>query len=67
MYKELYATLKGLVNSVDNIFKDYTKTLSKSLIWIHFQNPQIGINTRFENSQTYKNSLDLTKIGHQLQ
>jgi hypothetical protein len=32
MYKELYATLKGLVNSVDNIFKDYTKTLSKSLI-----------------------------------
>jgi hypothetical protein len=37
------------------------------LIWIHFQNPQIGINTRFENSQTYKNSLDLTKIGHQLQ
>jgi len=27
-----YATLNGLVNGVDGIFKDYTKTLSKSLI-----------------------------------
>jgi hypothetical protein len=32
MYKELYATINGLVNSVADIFKDYTKTLSKSLI-----------------------------------
>jgi hypothetical protein len=31
------------------------------LIWIHFQNPQIGINTRFENSQTYKEFLRLDK------
>jgi hypothetical protein len=27
-----YATLNGLVNGVYGIFKDYTKTLSKSLI-----------------------------------
>jgi hypothetical protein len=32
MYMELYATLNGLVNSVIDIFKDYRKTLSKSLI-----------------------------------
>ncbi len=56
-----YATLNGLVNGVDGIFKDYTKTLSKSLIWIHFQNPQIGINTRFEISQTYKEFHGLDK------
>jgi hypothetical protein len=27
-----YATLNGFVNGVDGILKDYTKTLSKSLI-----------------------------------
>jgi hypothetical protein len=31
------------------------------LIWIHFQNPQIGINTRFEISQTYKEFHGLDK------
>jgi hypothetical protein len=39
MYKELYATLNGLVNSVDGIFKDYTKTLSKIIDMNTFSKP----------------------------
>jgi hypothetical protein len=62
-----YITSYGLVNGADEFFKNYTKTFSKSLIWICFQNAQIGINTRFENSQMYKEfpSVDKT-IEHRL-
>jgi hypothetical protein len=49
-----YVTLNDLVNVVEFFFEDYTITLSQSFIWMHFQNPQIEINTRFENSHTYK-------------
>jgi hypothetical protein len=49
-----YVTLNDLVNVVDKTFEDYIVTPSQSFIWMHFQNPQIEINTRFENSQTYK-------------
>jgi hypothetical protein len=45
-----YVTLVDLVNVVDKTFEDYIVTPSQSFIWIHFQNPQIEINTRFENS-----------------
>jgi hypothetical protein len=56
-----YITSYGLVNGVDGIFKDYTKTFPKSLIWIHFQNLQIGYNTRSKNSQMYKEFPTLDK------
>jgi len=49
-----YIISNGFVNGVDGNFKVYTESLSKSLIWIHFWNLQIGINIRFENSQMYK-------------
>ncbi len=61
-----YATLNGFVNGVDGILKDYTKTLSKSLIWIHFQIPQIESTQDLKIHKHTKNSLDLTKIRHQL-
>ncbi len=56
-----YITLDGPINGVDGIFKDYTKTFPKSLIWIHFQNLQIGLNTKSENSQMYKKFLTFDK------
>jgi hypothetical protein len=40
-----YETSNGFVNGVDGIFQDYTKTISKSLIWIQFQNLKLNINT----------------------
>jgi hypothetical protein len=40
-----YETFDGLVNGADGIFEYFTKTISKSFVWIHFHNPQIGQNT----------------------
>jgi hypothetical protein len=48
-----YETLDGLVNGIDGILEDFTKTISKSLVWIHFHNPQIGHNTQIKNLQIY--------------
>jgi hypothetical protein len=48
-----FATFDGLVNGVDNCFKNYTRTYSKSYIWIDFQNHQIGVNIRIEYAQLY--------------
>jgi hypothetical protein len=28
----------GLMNGVDGIFEDFTKTISKYFVWIHFHN-----------------------------
>ncbi len=56
LYVGNYITLNDFVNGVDGNFKDYTETFSKSLIWIHFWNLQIGINTRFENHKCTKYS-----------
>jgi hypothetical protein len=36
-----YGTSDGLVDGVDGIFENFTKTISKSFVWIHFHNPQI--------------------------
>jgi hypothetical protein len=44
-----YATSDGLINGANGIFKDYIETsTSKSFIWIYFENPRIGNNTRFK-------------------
>jgi hypothetical protein len=45
-----YETSNGLVNG---IFADFTKTISKSFVWIHFHNPQIEHNTQIKNLQIY--------------
>jgi len=34
-----YETSNGLVNGVNGKFEDFTKTISKSFVWIHFCNP----------------------------
>jgi hypothetical protein len=49
-----FATFDGLVNGVDNFFKNYTRTYSKSYIWIDFQNHQIGVNIRIQYAQLYE-------------
>jgi hypothetical protein len=41
-----YPTPNGLVNDANTTFEYYVRTSSKSLIWINFHNPQIGINIR---------------------
>ncbi len=58
---ENYCTLDGIVNDVDGTFKEYTKIVSKPLIWINFHNLHIGFNTRLENSHMYKKFPRLNK------
>ncbi len=41
-----YATLDGLMNEVDDIFKASTTCCEKTVIWIMFQNFKIGTLTR---------------------
>jgi hypothetical protein len=48
-----YRTSDGLVNNVDGTFEEYTKNVSKPLMWINFYNPHIGFNIRLENSHMY--------------
>jgi hypothetical protein len=61
-----YITSYGLVNGEDENSKNYTKIFSKLLVWICFQNSQIGINTRIENSQMYKEFPTLDIFEHRL-
>jgi hypothetical protein len=49
-----YATSYDLVNGVDGTFQDYIENNPKQLIWIHFHNPQIGINTQIKNFHVYE-------------
>jgi hypothetical protein len=44
LHAKNYATSYDFVNGVDGIFKDYTKTSSKSFRWIYFENPRIENN-----------------------
>jgi hypothetical protein len=48
-----YETSDGFVNGANGIFEGFTKTISKSFIWMHFHNPQIGRNTQIKNLQIY--------------
>jgi hypothetical protein len=41
------------MNGDDGNFEDFTKTISKSLIWIHFHDLQIKHNTQIKNLQIY--------------
>ncbi len=41
-----YATLDGLMNEVDDIFKASTTCCEKTVTWIMFQNFKIGTLTR---------------------
>jgi hypothetical protein len=58
------------VNGVDGIYQDFTKTISKILVWLHFHNPQIGHNTRIKNLQIYEEFPRLDKqwtpIGYKI-
>jgi hypothetical protein len=56
-----YCTSNGIVNDADGTFKEYTKTISKHVIWINFHNPHIGFNTRLKNSHICKTFPGLNK------
>ncbi len=47
------STLDGLVNGVNGMFQDYTKVFNKQLIWINFENPCIGLNTKIQYTHMY--------------
>jgi hypothetical protein len=56
----------GLVNGDDGIFEDFTETISKYFVWIHFHNHRIGHNTQIKIYKSMMNSQGLTNNGHQL-
>jgi hypothetical protein len=57
-----YPTPNGLVNDANTTFEYYVRTSSKSLIWIHFCNLQIGINTRIDiNPRIYEQFPNINK------
>ncbi len=58
-----YETLDGLVNDIDGIFENFIEIISKLLVWIHFDNPQIGHNTQIIFLQIYEKFLRLNKNG----
>ncbi len=60
-----YATLDGIINGGNGTFQDYIKNNPKPLIWIHFHNPQIWINTRIKDSHIYEQFLTTDKNGHE--
>jgi len=48
-----YTSLNGLINGIHCTFQYYIKkTIQKTLIWINFHNPQIGIDSKIEHSHT---------------
>ncbi len=59
-----YATLDALINGANGTFQDYIENNPKPLIWIHFHNPLIGINTLIKKCHIM-NSLQLTRNGDQ--
>jgi hypothetical protein len=48
-----YSTLDGLVNGANGTFQDYIEVFNKQLIWINFENPCIGLNTKFQYTHMY--------------
>jgi hypothetical protein len=52
-----YDTLDGLVNGVDEAFKDFTQISWKSFIWIQFYNSKIENKTRTKFCTFMNNSL----------
>jgi hypothetical protein len=56
-----YDTLDGLVNGVDEAFKDFTQTSWKSFIWIQFYNSKIENKTRTKNLHIYEQFLIINK------
>jgi hypothetical protein len=53
-----YATLDGLMNEVDDIFKASTTYCEKTIIWIMFQNFKIGTLTREKHNYYYYNNIE---------
>jgi hypothetical protein len=53
-----YATLDGLMNEVDGIFKASTTYCEKTIIWIMFHNFKIGTLTRGKYNYYYHNNIE---------
>jgi hypothetical protein len=52
-----YATYDGLVNGVDGIFKTSTSYHNKTIVWILFPNPKIGMLTKEKFTHLYTNNI----------
>jgi hypothetical protein len=53
-----YSTLDGLVNGANGMFQHYTKVFNKQLIWINFENPCIGVNTKLQYTHMHDKNLE---------
>jgi hypothetical protein len=52
-----YATYNGLVNGDDGVFKTSTSYHNKTIVWILFPNPKIGMLTREMSTHLYTNNI----------
>jgi hypothetical protein len=58
LYVSNYATFDGLVNGANDIFKTSTTYCEKIIIWIIFQNFEIGTLTRKKYNHYYNNNIE---------
>jgi hypothetical protein len=52
-----YATYDGLVNGVDGVFKTSTSYHNKTIVWILFPNPKIGMLVKEKSTHLYTNNI----------
>jgi hypothetical protein len=52
-----YATYDGLVNGVDVVFKTSTFYHNKTIVWILFPNPKIGMLAKEKSTHLYTNNI----------
>jgi hypothetical protein len=52
-----YATYNDLVNGVDVVFKTSTSYHNKTIIWILFPNPKIGMLAKEKSTHLYTNNI----------
>jgi len=56
-----YVTFYGLVSEANGIFKTSTSYHNKTIIWISFPNPKIGMLTKEKSIHLYTNNIQLNE------
>jgi hypothetical protein len=52
-----YATYDGLVNGVDGVFKTPTSYHNKTIVWVLFPKPKIGMLSKEKSTHLYTNNI----------
>jgi hypothetical protein len=61
-----YVTSYGLVSGANGIFKTSTSYHNKTIIWISFPNPKIGMLIREKSIHLYTNNIQLNETPIEL-